>query len=297
MNGFMKITPYYNTNIGAYFGIFTTARTNFTGQKVTKQLLESAEFKKALEDITFYVKVTDLDVELNVDVKSYQLYGTGSNEKAGFSHQHSGNAGYTLKCSCISVPWKDGKKSDLAWVTAHFLNKRPVNVIINSDAVPNGVYDISKFDGFKLIRPNVYEFDMELKTYTNISKKLTNKVSVLQSNLKRCKMPKHKVLTTSQIKKGEYTVKKGKKKTKVKIKPNSCVGYLNQVLKNKGCYTTSKGKYTTYKKYNKYFTKYTVTGLKNYGKKWNKKGLKPKVNEKGKLSKAMWNAIKRYQEL
>lgn len=297
MNGFMKITPYYNTNIGGKFGIFKTTRTNFTGQKVTKQLLESAEFKKALEDLTFYVKVTHMDVDLNVEVKSYQLNAPDSNEKAGFSHYHSSNGGYTLKCDCISVPRTDGKKSDLAWITAHFLNKRPVNVVINSDAVPNGVYDISKFDGFKLVRPNVYEFSIELKTYTNIKNKLTNKVTILQSNLKRCKKPKHKVLTAKQIKKGEYTVKKGKKKTRVKIKKSTCVEYLNQVLKKKGCYTTSKGKYTAYKKYKSYFTKHTVAGLKRYGKKWNKKGLKPKVNEKGKLSKNMWTAIKRYPEL
>ena len=45
------------------------------------------------------------------------------------------------------------------------------------------------------------------KLYTNKKNKLTNKVTVLQSNLKRCKKPKHKVLTANQIKKGEYLIK------------------------------------------------------------------------------------------
>ena len=168
---------------------------------------------------------------------------------------------------------------------------------MDTEIIPNGVYDISKFDGFKLIRKNVYEFDIELTTHTNIEKKLTNKVNILQTRLNRCKQPKNIILSPKQIKRGYYYQKKGKKKIKVKIKQNSCIGYVNQILKSKGCYTKSKGKYTIYKKYNKYYTKYTVDGLKRYAQKWNKKGLKPKLKTNGKMSKTMWNAIKRYSEL
>jgi len=152
-------------------------------------------------------------------------------------------------------------------------------------------------EGFHLLRKNTYEFSIELTTHTSTNPKLTNKVTVLQTNLKHCAKPKGKVVTAKQIKNGYYYEKKGKKKTKVTLKPSSCIEYMNKVLYKKGCYTTSKGKKTAYKKYKKYFTKYTTKALKKYGKKWNKKGLKPKVNEKGKLSKNMWKAIKRYPEL
>ena len=294
MKGFMKITPYYNNSIG---GTFTNNDAGFKGQKITKELLASQEFQKALEDLTFYVNVTSFEVTLNVDVKSYQMVAPGSGEKAGFAHYHSSDGGYTIKADCISVENPNLSKSDLSWLQTHFKNKRPVNVIVDSKAVPNGVYDISKLDGFNLVRPNVYEFTVELTTYTSNVPKLTNKVTVLQSRLKQCAKPKHHVVTSNQVKKGYYYEKKGKKKIKVTLKQSSCIGYLNQVLKKKGCYPSDNGKWTTYKKYNKYFTKSTSKGLKKYGKKWNKKGLKPKVNEKGTLSKNMWKAIKRYPEL
>lgn len=298
MSSFMKIAPYYKYNVGDKISSLKSNSGDLSNVKLTNDLFNNDTFKKIINDLTFYVKVTDLDVDINVEVKSYKLLAPDSLEKTGFEHLHSGNGGYTLKMSCIaSNEDLTVNKLNIKWLEEHFLNKIPVNVIIDSDAVKNGIYDISKFEGFKLIRKNVYEFNIELTTHTEINRKLTNKVSVLQSRLNRCSKPKHKVLTLNQIKKGEYTVKKGKKKTKVKIKKSSCVKYLNQVLKKKGCYTTSKGKYTAYNKYNSYFTKYTVAGLKKYGKKWNKKGLKPKVNTKGKLSKNMWKAIKRYNEL
>ena len=72
MNGFMKITPYYGNNVGSKFGTFTTQNTDFTGKTLTKELLNSAEFKQALEDLSFYVNVTNFEVEVNIDVKSYQ---------------------------------------------------------------------------------------------------------------------------------------------------------------------------------------------------------------------------------
>lgn len=294
----MKIAPYLKYNSGSKVDFLKSSSGDLSNKKLTKDLLKSETFNKIVNDLTFYVKVTDVDVELNVDVEKYKLLAPNSNEKAGFSYYHSGDGGYTLSLSCITTNNdKTNNKLNLQWLETYFLKGIPVNIVVDTEVVKNGVYDISDFTGFKLLRKNIYEFDIELTTHTNIDKKLINKVSVLQSRLNKCKKPKHLVLTANQIKKGEYTVKKGKKKTKVKIKQNSCVGYLNKVLKKKGCYTTSKGKYTAYKKYNKYFTKYTVAGLKKYGKKWNKKGLKPKVNEKGKLSKNMWTAIKRYNEL
>lgn len=298
MKGFMKIAPYFNYNIGDKISYLKSSSGDLSNTKITANLLNNATFKKIVNDLTFYVKVTDIQIDLNVDVKSYKLLAPGSNEKAGYTHHHDANGGYTLKVSCITTDNdKTENKLNIEWLENHFLNNVPVSIVVNSSNIKNGVYDISKFNGFKLIRPDVYEFDIELTTHTSIKHKLTNKVTVLQSRLKRCKKPEHRVVTANQIKKGEITVKKGKKKTKVKLKSSSCLKYLNQVLKGKGCYTTSKGKYTAYKKYNGYFTKYTVAALKRYGKKWNKKGLKPKVNTKGKLSKNMWEAIKRYNEL
>ena len=295
---FMKIAPYYNSSMGETLYKLKSHSGDFVGKKVTKDLLNSNEFKQVIEDLTFSLRVKNIEVELNVDVKSYPMLSPSSGEKVSYAHYHSGNGGYTIKADCITLADdKTENQLNFKWLETYFLDKRPVNVVFDSEFVQNGVYDITDLSNLNLVRPNVYEFSIELITYTVNKPKLTNKVTVLQSRLKRCSKPKDKVLTLKQIKKGEYTVKKGKKKTKVKIKKSTCMKYVNQVLKNKGCYTSDKGKYTKYKKYNSYFTKYTTAGLKRYGKKWNKKGLKPKVNEKGKLSKNMWTAIKRYTEL
>lgn len=290
MKHFMKITPYYTND---ELNKMNIAKTDYNSQKGNEELKPIGN-----KIPVFKVYVTDLEVTVNVDVQSYQMIAPNSNEKAGFAHYHSSDGGYTLKVECITSDKDESLNMlNLKWLEKYFIERRAVNVVIDSKPVANGVYDISKFEGFHLLRKNTYEFSIELTTHTSTKPKLTNKVTVLQTNLKHCAKPKGKVVTTKQVKNGYYYVKKGKKKTKVTLKPSSCIGYLNQVLYKKGCYTTSKGKKTAYKKYKKYFTKYTTSALKKYGKKWNKKGLKPKVNEKGKLSKNMWTAIKRYPEL
>lgn len=298
MSGFMKIAPYFKYNTGDKISYLKSESGDLSKTKLNSKVFKTETFDKIVKDLTFYVRVTDVEVELNVEVKKYQLDAPNSNVKSGFAYYHSGNGGYTLKLSCITTNKdKTQSKLNLKWLEQHFLNNIPVNIVVDTEIIPNGVYDISSFTGFKLLRKNVYEFDLELTTHTNIDKKLTNKVNILQTRLNRCKQPKNIILSPKQIKRGYYYKKKGKKKIKVKIKQNSCIGYVNRILKSKGCYTKSKGKYTIYKKYNKYYTKYTVDGLKRYAQKWNKKGLKPKLKTNGKMSKNMWNAIKRYNEL
>ena len=143
--------------------------------------------------------------------------------------------------------------------------------------------------------------DPEFTKYKKVSAKLTNKCTILQSHLKECKRPKVKVYTTKQInaaKKGKPLTKKvkgkdGKTKTiTINPKPSTCVKYVNKMLYKKG-YLSKK----TYKNYGSYWTKYSRRALKKYQKKWNKKGLRPKINEKGTISKNCWKAIKRYTEV
>ena len=187
---FMKIAPYYNSSMGETLYKLKSHSGDFVGKKVTKDLLNSNEFKQVIEDLTFSLRVKNIEVELNVDVKSYPMLSPSSGEKVSYAHYHSGNGGYTIKADCITLADdKTENQLNFKWLETYFLDKRPVNVVFDSEFVQNGVYDITDLSNLNLVRPNVYEFSIELITYTVNKPKLTNKVTVLQSRLKRCSKP------------------------------------------------------------------------------------------------------------
>ena len=154
-----------------------------------------------------------------------------------------------------------------------------MSVVIDTEIVPNGIYRISDFTQYEPIRKDYYHIEIEFTKHTNVSAKLTNKCTVLQSYLKQCKKPSSKVYTAKQIK-------------KKKAKASTCIKLVNQMLYHKG-YLSKKN----YSKYGSYWTKASNNALKKFQKKWNKQGLKPKINEKGSISNNCWTAIKRYTEV
>lgn len=233
----------------------------------------------------FDVNITDVEVEINVKTQSYQMYSPNSTGKTGFRHFHGGDGGYTLKLHCITRDTeKTNNKLNLENLHDLYLKQEAVNITSKSEAIKNGIYDISKFESYTLLRKNVYEFDIELTTYTPITTKVVNKISVLRNEfIKQCpNRPSKKQRTI-------YTASDIKNK-KAKVYP--CIQKLNKILYKKGFMSK-----TAYKKYGDYNTKYTKKGLSKFGKKWNKKGLKPKVNEKGKISKKIWEALKNYNKI
>ena len=284
----MLIAPYYKDD----YKIGTLSSTSGTiKNKTVKEVKNTDLYKNIINDRSFYAKVSELEVTYNIETKSYQLYAPKSTDKVGFQHLHSGDGGVTIKCHLISFDSdKTNGTKDITWLKKYFTEQNSVNVITNTEAIPNGIYDISNFEGFKLLRKGVYEFDIEFTTYTNTSYKMVNKKSVLQTEfIQKCpnrpSKSNRKTYTAKQIKEG-------------KAKKNTCIEYVNKILYKLGYY--KKGKKDAkqyYKPYHRYRTNYTNKALISFAKKWNKKGLSPKVNEKGKMSKNMWTALKNYHKI
>lgn len=206
------------------------------------------------------------------------------NGKSGYVYFNSGNAGTCFKVKVMfrrSDTWtnKNDTHSVFHYLVEFYTNNIHVSVVTETGGIINDIYTISSFGEYEIIRKDYYEVELEFTKYVRITHKLLYKCTVLQSKLKQCKKPSGKVYTVNQIKKN-------------KAKASTCIGLVNQVLYSKG-YLSKKH----YKAYTNYWTKHSKKALIKFQKKWNKKGLKPKVNEKGKLSKKCWTALKRYTEL
>lgn len=285
---FMLIAPYYKDDYK--FGTLSS-QSGTIKNKTVKEVKNTDLYKQIINDRSFYAKVSDLEVTYNIETKSYQLYAPKSTDKVGFSHLQGGDGGVTIKCHLITFDTdKTNGTKDITWLKKYFTEQTTVNITTDTEAIPNGLYDISRFDGFKLLRKGVYEFDIEFTTYTDTSYKMVNKKSVLQTTFtqkcpNRPSKANRKTYTAKQIKKG-------------KAQKNTCIEYVNKILYKLGYFKRGKkDSKQYYKPYHQYRTKYTNSALKKFGKKWNEKGLSPKVNEKGKLSKNMWIALKNYHKI
>lgn len=297
---FLQVRPY--VKLGVDLSIKLETDNGVVTGKVTQDVVNKVQASSLIK-----LNVIDTPkVTRNLKFPKEQTFVADG--KSAFTYSTSGDAGYTFKVKCLirkKDVLKDGK-TVFYYLNYYYTNRVAMSVVIDTEIVPNGVYRISDFTEYAPIRKDYYEIEIEFTKHTSVSAKLTNKCTVLQSYLKQCKRPSDKVYTKGQIdasKKGKpkkvtYKVKDKKtgkmvKKTKT-IKPvaSSCIAYVNQVLMSKGKYPKK-----TYKKYGSYWTKSSHNALKRFQKKWNKQGLKPKVNEKGKLSKNCWEAIKRYTEV
>ena len=330
---FLTLTPYTKVGHTLNRKIITANGSYKAGTEVTQSVYDS--FKNTI--ITLHVIDTP-KVSRNLSRNKVKTFNTLTGNKAAYVYYTSGDAGYSFKVKCL-IRKKDTLKDNKTvfyYLNYYYTNNIQVSVVMDTEVVPNGVYDITEFSEYSPIRKDYYEVEIEFTNHVSVDNKLTNKCTVLQSYLKQCKRPKvDKVYTTKQIdaaKKGKPIKikvktkdKKGKTVTKTKtIKPvaSTCIGRVNEALYSLGMWGPSKPKDGTkpvitiedikkydkeyrawkarkkyYKNYKNYWTKTSVKALKKFQKKWNKKGLKPKLNTKGKLDKNTWKAILRYPEV
>lgn len=311
---FLKIMPYFTKTNAKYYKDFKYIAAYTSGDiTIDKQALDVLNNSTPLE-----LKVMDSpEVTREFNKKKVKLYNT--NGASSFQYYYDGDAGYSFKVKCLisrNDTATDGK------TIYYYLNKLytkniNVSVVIDTEVVPNGIYAISEISSITLVRKNYYEIEIEFTKHTQISQKLTNKCTILQTRLKSCSYPSKKIT------KKAYTLKKINKastKEKKKMVVGKCLQYVNEILYTKGFYASGASNKTVKKKYknkkgkkvtkkitynrkyyyNTYKTYWSVLSkraLKRFQKKWNKQGLKPKVNEKGILSKNTWTALKKYTEL
>lgn len=268
------------------------------------------------------LKVMDApDVTRELNKKKVKLYNT--NGKSTYKYYSDGDAGYSFKVKCL-ISRNDklpDNKTVYYYLNKFYTDNIMVSVVIDTEVIPNGVYVINDFTNITLVRGDYYEIEIEFTKHTQLSQKLTNKCTILQSRLKKCSYPSKKV-TKKAYK--TSTIDKASTKQKKKMQVGNCLQYVNEILYTKGFYgkgaentkvtkitkkKTKSGKVKKvktkvthsrkwwYNKYKTYWSTLSKRALKRFQKKWNKQGLKPKVNEKGILSKNTWTALKKYTEL
>jgi hypothetical protein len=222
--------------------------------------------------------------EVNRDLtkKKVQSYNAGG-AKSSYIYFWSADAGHTIKLKVLirKQDMVDTNTTVFQWLNNLYGTPgKSVSIDIDTEVVPNDIYYISNFSEYEVIRKDYYECELELDTFRDVRSKLTNICTILQTKLKQCKRPSDKVYTAKQIK-------------KKKVKESNCIGLVNKMLYKKGYYKSKK----RYKEYHAFWTKTSRKALINFQKKWNKKGLKPKLNKKGKIDNKTWKAILRYTEL
>ncbi len=293
---FLRIMPFFTSTNAKYYEEFKYIAEYVSGDVTwDKQALDVINNSTPIE-----LKVMDApEVTRELKKKKVKLYNT--NGASSFKYFYDGDAGYSFKVKCLvsrNDKLKDGN------TVYYYLNKLytkniNVSVVIDTEVVPNGVYAISDFTDITLVRNNYYEVEIEFTKHTQLSQKLTNKCTILQTRLKSCNFPKEKLSVTKKTKKGKkkkvtkdklvdlvYSPKKIDKlssKEKKKIQVGKCVQYINEILYKKGFY--GKGAENTE------VTKITKKKIK----KGKNKGKTKKVKEKVTHSRKWWyNKYKMY---
>ena len=241
-----------------------------------------------------------IDVTRELTVSKSKLYKKGSSSP--FIFNDDGDGGYSFDVTTLIT--QNGDYNTLDYL---YRNKIPVNITINTYAIPNGMYQISNAKKRQIIRPNVSEMDLTFSKYVKVqlSHKSSFKVDALTKKVAKC------------------TLKKWTKKNKKKQDINDCNKVICQILNKKGLL---KKKYvgTNWNVYYKVAKKTKVkvpkgsvgivsatfvdgskkkkvypckVALKNFKKKWNKKKLKPHLKENSKKDNNTLKALKRYKEL
>lgn len=235
------------------------------------------------------LRVTDsIEVTKEFTKTPVKLFNTKA-DKGSILHYLDAEAGYTFQATvvCLKTDMWHSNKSVLYWLNYYYEMNSPLSIVIDTAIVPNGLYIISDFTKRETLRKDYWEFEMKFTTYRPSKAKIRNKATVLQSYLKKCKMPtKLKLpvqvtLTGLQKEKTTHTLKKGSS--------SQCIYYMNKALYKKGFL---KKKYVTIR-----YRQEVKQALIQFQKKWNKKKLKPKVNTKGKMDKNTWKAIQNYVKL
>lgn len=277
---FLLVRPYVKKNNRLGYPLVTAAGTYKKGAVVNDKIWKSMGYTR------IKLRVIDTpEVTRELHRNKVQTYNVGG--KSGFIYYSGGDAGYTFKVriivkkdDVIKGVGRNGKDHRVwSYLQYYYTHSFLVSVVADTLVIPNGVYVISDFTEYEPIRKDYFEADIEFTSYRKSSSKLTNKVTILQSYLKYCKKPKLKIVTGKQIKAN-------------KLKKNTCIQNVNKVLYGLG-YLSKKN----YKNYGGYWTKASHRGLVRFQKAWNKKGLTPKLNTKGNMTRDCWKAIKRYPEV
>ena len=218
-------------------------------------------------------------VTRNLNRKRYQTYNT-SKDESSFVFYDSGDAKPSFKVKVI-VSRNDSYDGESVFskIDDYYTRRVYLSIVADTEIIPNDVYVISDLPEYEAIRNDYYELTLEFTKYSKVTYKLTNKCTVLQSRLKQCRKPSDRVYSVNQIRKN-------------KAKAGLCIGYVNQALYSCGLLSKK-----TYVKYKNYWTRASKNSLIRFQKRWNKKGLKPKLNQKGRIDNNTWNALKRYTEL
>lgn len=307
---FLKIMPYFTSTNAKYYKDFKYITDYVSGNiTIDKQALDVLNNSTPIE-----LKVMDApDVTREFNKKKVKLYNT--NGASSFKYFYDGDAGYSFKVKCLiskNDKARDGK-TVYYYLNKLYTNNINVSVVIDTEVVPNGVYAISDFTDITLVRGDYYEIEIEFTKHTQLSQKLTNKCTILQTKLKSCSYPSKKI-TNKAYKTSK--IDKASSKQKKKMQVGKCLQYVNEILYKKGFfgagasnktkkYETKSGKKKKitfnrkyyYQKYNIYWTTISKRALIRFQKAWKKQGLKPTPNTKGILSKKTWECLKRYTEL
>jgi hypothetical protein len=235
------------------------------------------------------LRVTDsIEVTKEFTKTPVKLFNTKA-DKGSILHYLDAEAGYTFQATvvCLKTDMWHSNKSVLYWLNYYYEMDSPLSIVIDTEIVPNGLYVISDFTKRETLRKDYWEFEMKFTTYRPSKAKIKNKVTVLQSYLKQCKMPKLKLPN-------QFIFRGYRKNETVKVtvhdgSSGQCIYYMNKVLYKKGFL---KKKYVTIR-----YRQECKQALINFQKKWNKKKLKPKLNTKGKMDKNTWKAIQNYVKL
>ena len=307
---FLQLRPYIKS------GTTLTKEFQYIGHWIGKGVkIDNFDTTEINNQEPIKLKVMDApNVTREFNKKKVKLYNT--NGASTFKYYYDGAAGYSFKVKCL-ISRNDKLPDDKTvyyYLNKFYTDNINVSVVIDTEVVPNGVYAISNLTNITLIRNNYYEIEIEFTKHTQLSQKLTNKCTILQTRLKACSYPSKKVTnkayTTSKIDKASTKEKK-------KMQVGKCLQYVNEILYKKGFYgagasnKTVKKKYKGktkskkvtlnrkyyYNTYKTYWSSLSKRALIKFQKKWNKQGLKPTLNTKGTFSKNTWAALKRYTEL
>ena len=314
---FLKIMPYFTSTNAKYYKDFKYIAEYVSGDiTIDKQALDVLNNSTPIE-----LKVMDApDVTRELNKKKVKLYNT--NGASNYKYYYDGDAGYSFKVKCLIT--QNDKVSDgktvYYYLNKLYTNNINVSVVIDTEVVPNGVYTISDCTNITLVRGDYYEIEIEFTKHTQLSQKLTNKCTILQTRLKACSYPKKEVLkhktVTKKTKSGKkkkiktdelvdkvYSIKKIDKasaKEKKKMQVGKCLQYVNEILYKKGFYGKGAENTEVIK-----ITKKKVAGSKKIKKGKNKGKYKSKVTHSRKWwynkYKIYWStlskqALKRFQK-
>ena len=151
---FLTLTPYTKVGHTLNKKIITSGGDYKSGTKVNQKVYN--DFKDTI------IKLNVIDtptVTRNLEKNKFKTYNSGGGNKSGFVYYLSGDAGFTFKVKCL-ISKKDvlkNNKTVFYYLNYYYSNHIQVSVVMDTEVVPNGVYDITGFSEYSPIRKDYYE--------------------------------------------------------------------------------------------------------------------------------------------